>query len=87
MCIGLDQPFRIECGAGGDLHTAAVAHLAQSSPTRLLFSAYEPNFYHIIHFTKPVPKVQAGSLSAPEGPGLGVEVDMDVLGEPLFTVQ
>jgi hypothetical protein len=33
------------------------------------------------------PRSQEGHGSAPEAPGLGIEVDLERLGEPIFTVR
>jgi L-alanine-DL-glutamate epimerase-like enolase superfamily enzyme len=33
------------------------------------------------------PRSAGGIGSAPTGPGLGIEVDLEMLGEPLFVVE
>ncbi len=33
------------------------------------------------------PRSRAGRGSAPDGPGLGIEINLDRLGEPLFSVR
>jgi cis-L-3-hydroxyproline dehydratase len=33
------------------------------------------------------PRTASGRGSAPAGPGLGIEIDTSLLGEPLFSVQ
>jgi L-alanine-DL-glutamate epimerase-like enolase superfamily enzyme len=39
------------------------------------------------HVAGYAPRSQDGCGSAPEGPGLGIEVDVDALGDPLFTIR
>ena len=39
------------------------------------------------HVAGYVPRSQDGRGSAPTGPGLGIDVDVEKLGEPLFTVE
>jgi L-alanine-DL-glutamate epimerase-like enolase superfamily enzyme len=72
---------------GGDLITAAVSHLAASTrPESLLMTSFM-NDWTDGHVAGYRPRSVNGRGSAPTGPGLGVEVDAELLGEPLFAVQ
>ena len=71
---------------GGDVITAAVSHLAASTrPESLLMTSFF-NDWTDGHVAGYVPRSQNGRGSAPTGPGLGIDVDVEKLGEPLITV-
>jgi cis-L-3-hydroxyproline dehydratase len=71
---------------GGDLITAAVSHLAASTrPESLLMTSFM-NDWTDGHIAGYRPRSVNGRGSAPAGPGLGIEVDTSLLGEPLFSV-
>jgi L-alanine-DL-glutamate epimerase-like enolase superfamily enzyme len=76
----------IEDTWGGDLVTAAVAHLAASTPPDALFTVSFMNDWTNEHVAGYQPRSTSGFGAAPMGPGLGVEVDVDALGEPLLRV-
>jgi L-alanine-DL-glutamate epimerase-like enolase superfamily enzyme len=71
---------------GGDLITAVVSHLAASTrPESLLMTSFM-NDWTDGHVAGYRPHSVNGRGSAPTGPGLGIEVDTSLLGEPLFSV-
>jgi L-alanine-DL-glutamate epimerase-like enolase superfamily enzyme len=74
----------IEDSWGGDLVTAAVSHLAASTSPETLFTVSFMNDWTNEHIAGYQPRSQNSVGAAPNGPGLGVEVDRDLLGEPLF---
>jgi cis-L-3-hydroxyproline dehydratase len=78
--------FTIEDSWGGDLTTAAVAHLAASTNPDALLMASFMNDWTLDHIAGYLPRSVDGRGSAPDAPGLGVEVDVERLGEPLFSV-
>ncbi len=73
----------IEDTWGGDLTSAAVSHLAATSAPEALYAASFMNDWTLEHVAGYEPRSAEGRGSAPLGPGLGVEVDQDLLGEPL----
>jgi cis-L-3-hydroxyproline dehydratase len=75
----------IEDTWGGDLVTAAVSHLAASTGAETLFTASFMNDWTLEHVAGYEPRSRDGFGSAPSGPGLGVDVDTELLGAPLFT--
>jgi L-alanine-DL-glutamate epimerase-like enolase superfamily enzyme len=85
----LNLPMTIEDSWGGDIITAAIAHLAHSTPEALRFSATDFNSYVTVRNATGAPQRVAGRMRASDEPGLGIEPDMDVLGEPVavFTGQ
>lgn len=72
---------------GGDLTTAAVSHLAASADPALLFTVSFMNDWTREHIAGYQPRSSAGSGSAPDRPGLGIEVDRRMLGAPLFVAE
>src|SRR5207302_10307405 len=77
----------IEDTWGGDVVTAAVSHLAASTRPETLFAVSFMNDWTNEHIAGYEPRSANGFGGAPSGPGLGIDVDVDVLGEPLFTVR
>jgi L-alanine-DL-glutamate epimerase-like enolase superfamily enzyme len=72
---------------GGDLITTAVSHLAASTrPESLLMTSFM-NDWTDGHIAGYQPRSVNGRGSAPTGPGLGIEIDTSLLGEPLFSVE
>ena len=78
--------FTVEDTWGGDLTTAAVAHLAASTRPDALLMASFMNDWTLDHVAGYEPRSHDGRGSAPAGPGLGVDVDVAALGPPLFSV-
>ena len=76
----------IEDTWGGDVTTAAVAHLAASTRPEHLLTVSFMNDWTNEHVAGHRPRSVDGMGSAPSGPGLGIEVDVEALGEPLFTI-
>lgn len=77
----------VEDSWGGDIITAAIAHLAQSTPQRNLFAATDFNSYVTQSVADGAPKRENGKMRASTTPGLGVNPKMDVLGKPVFSIQ
>jgi L-alanine-DL-glutamate epimerase-like enolase superfamily enzyme len=75
----------IEDTWGGDLVTAAVAHLAASTRPEALFTVSFMNDWTNEHLAGYEPRSSGGLGSAPTRPGLGVTVDLERLGRPIFT--
>lgn len=76
----------IEDTWGGDVVTAAVSHLAASVDSQLLFTVSFMNDWTNEHVAGYQPRSHDGFGRAPAGPGLGIEVDVEALGQPLFRV-
>ena len=86
LCVSLGIAMTIEDTWGGDIITAAIAHLAHSTPAELLFSATDFNSYVTVSFADGAPQRAKGRLAASREPGLGVHPRMDVLGDPVLTI-
>lgn len=86
VAVGLGIRLMIEDSWGGDVVTAAVAHLAAGTPPEALFAVSFMNDWTMEHVAGYQPRSSHGMGPVPEGPGLGIEVDVASLGPPLFTV-
>jgi L-alanine-DL-glutamate epimerase-like enolase superfamily enzyme len=71
---------------GGDVTTAAVAHLAASTRPEHLLTVSFMNDWTNEHIAGYEPRSSNGVGAAPSGTGLGIEVDLELLGEPLFVI-
>jgi len=86
LCVSEGVALTIEDTWGGDIVTAAISHLAHSTPSNYLFSTTDFNSYVTQRIAENAPVRKNGRMSAPTGPGLGVTPQMDVLGRPVIDV-
>jgi L-alanine-DL-glutamate epimerase-like enolase superfamily enzyme len=87
LAQALDIRLTIEDMWGGDIATAAISHLAASTRPEMLFTVSFMNDWVREHVAGYRPRSAGGFGSAPAGPGLGIEVDVQALGPPLFSVR
>ena len=82
--LRLGIPMRIEDFYGTGLTLAAVSHLAQGLPAEATFGLYDYHLPAVPVVKNPFPVID-GRVKVPVNcaPGLGVEVDESVIGEPL----
>jgi L-alanine-DL-glutamate epimerase-like enolase superfamily enzyme len=83
LCASLGIAMTIEDSWGGDVITAAIAHLAHSTPSELRFTATDFNSYVTVSTAEGAPIRENGRMRASTEPGLGIAPRMDVLGAPL----
>jgi len=86
LCVSLGIAMTLEDSWGGDIVTAAIAHLAHSTPTELLFTATDFNSYVIVSIADGAPHRVNGRMAASTAPGLGVAPKMDVLAKAVLEV-
>jgi L-alanine-DL-glutamate epimerase-like enolase superfamily enzyme len=86
LCVSLGLALTIEDTWGGDVTTAAIAHLAHSTPARYLFSTTDFNSYVTVAFADGAPRRTGGRMAASAQPGLGVTPRMKLLGTPVIDV-
>jgi L-alanine-DL-glutamate epimerase-like enolase superfamily enzyme len=86
LCVSLGVAMTLEDSWGGDIVTAAIAHLAHSTPPELLFTATDFNSYVTVSIADGAPRRVQGRLAASPAPGLGVTPKKDVLGKPVVEV-
>jgi L-alanine-DL-glutamate epimerase-like enolase superfamily enzyme len=84
LCEVLGIALTIEDTWGGDPATAAVSHLAASTRPEALFSVSFINDFVNEHVAGYQPRSDGATGAAPAGPGLGIDIDLDQLGAPLF---
>jgi L-alanine-DL-glutamate epimerase-like enolase superfamily enzyme len=86
LCVQAGIPMTIEDTWGGDIVTATIAHLAQSTPAEFSFSATDFNSYGTVDIADGAPRRVNGTMRASDAPGLGIAPLMDVLGDPVLSV-
>ncbi len=87
LCVQFGFAMTLEDSWGGDVVTAAIAHLAQSTPPEFIFSTTDFNSYVTVSTADGAPQRTNGRMSASTEPGLGISPKMDVLGKPLVVVE
>lgn len=86
LCAAMNVPMIVEDTWGSDVGTAAIAHLAHSTPPHALIAATDFNSYITPDTAKGAPKRHKGRIAAPTGPGLGIEPIMAALGAPVLEI-
>ncbi|MEM1443525.1 MAG: cis-3-hydroxy-L-proline dehydratase [Verrucomicrobiota bacterium] len=86
LCVSLGIAMTLEDSWGGDIITAAISHLAHSTPTEFLFSSTDFNSYVTQPIAAGAPQRANGRLAASQEPGLGIEPLADVLGDPVLEI-
>jgi len=86
LCVSLGIAMTIEDSWGGDVVTAAIAHLAHSTPPEFLFTSTDFNSYVTVSTAEGAPQRAGGRLAASSSPGWGVEPRMEGLGDPVVDV-
>ena len=86
LCVSLGLAMTIEDTWGGDIVTAAIAHLAHSTPANYLFSTTDFNSYGTVTFADGAPQRVNGRMAASRAPGLGVRPRLKVLGRPVLDI-
>lgn len=86
LCVSLGIAMTIEDTWGGDITTAAIAHLAHSTPPEFLFSCTDFNSYVTLSIADGAPQRKHGRMAAPGIPGLGIAPKMSVLDKPVLDV-
>ena len=87
LCVSLGIAMTIEDTWGGDIVTAAIAHLAHSTPPEFLFTSTDFNSYVTVSTAEGAPQRKDGRLAASLSPGLGIVPRIDVIGAPVFMVE
>ena len=87
LCVSMGIAMTLEDSWGGDIVTAAISHLAHSTPPELLFSSTDFNSYVTVSTAEGAPERVNGRMAASREPGLGVKPRMDVLGKPVVEIR
>jgi cis-L-3-hydroxyproline dehydratase len=86
LCISMGIAMTLEDSWGGDITTAAIAHLAHSTPEEFRFTSTDFNSYVTVSTATGAPQRQNGYMSASYEPGLGIAPRMDVIGKRLVDI-
>jgi cis-L-3-hydroxyproline dehydratase len=87
LAIAFGLPLTIEDSGGGDVVSAATAHLACSIPARLLLAGYLPSEMTAERIARGTPAAVRGTARLPDGAGLGIDVDESALGAPVLRLE
>lgn len=86
LCVDLGFGLTLEDTWGGEIATAAIIHLNQSTPEKNRFSATDFCNYHGKKLAHGVPEKCNGKIAASNEPGLGVTPIPEVLGSPVISM-
>lgn len=83
VCTAAGKIMTVDDSWGSDLSVATQASVAVSTPPATFFATYVSTYFSPFRYDTNAPAVVDGFLNANEKPGLGVEPDMSILGEPV----
>ena len=86
LCVSMGIAMTLEDSWGGDITTAAIAHLAHSTPEELRFTSTDFNSYVTVSNATGAPQRVNGFMQASNEPGLGITPRFDVIGPRLVDV-
>ncbi|WP_417745348.1 cis-3-hydroxy-L-proline dehydratase [Rosistilla oblonga] len=86
VCASMGIAMTIEDSWGGDITTAAIAHLAHSTPEPLRFTSTDFNSYVTVCNADGAPKREHGFMQASAAAGLGITPHFDVIGPAVVEV-
>jgi L-alanine-DL-glutamate epimerase-like enolase superfamily enzyme len=86
LCVETHIPMTIEDSWGGDIATAAISHLAHSTPEKFRFSCTDFNSYNTISYSSGSPQKKNGKMQASDDFGLGIKVNEEILGKPIIEI-
>jgi len=86
LCVHLGASICAECTWGSDIVTAAALHFAASTPRGSLMNTCDLSSYVAPRICSDAPNRKDGRISPPEGPGLGVSPNLEILGTPVLTI-
>ena len=87
LCVAMGVAMTIEDSWGGDIATAAIAHLAHSTPAPFRFTATDFNSYVTVSIAEGAPRRENGRMAASAAPGLGIQPRFDLFGAPVVEVR
>ena len=87
LCVSMGIAMTLEDSWGGDITTAAIAHLAHSTPEEYRFTSTDFNSYVTVSTANGAPQRQNGFMATSKAPGLGITPKFDVLGPRVVEVK
>ena len=85
VCTAAGKFMTVDDAWGADLSAATQAHMSVSTPEAMFAASYVSSYFSDMRYDEEAPRVVDGYLNPNEKPGLGVEPDMSILGEPART--
>lgn len=86
LCVSMGIAMTLEDSWGGDITTAAIAHLAHSTPEEFRFTSTDFNSYVTVSTAEGAPQRHQGFMQASDTPGLGIRPRLEVLGPRVVEV-
>ena len=86
LCVSMGIGMTLEDSWGGDITTAAIAHLAHSTPEEFRFTSTDFNSYVSVSNASGAPQRVNGFMQASTQPGLGIEPRFEVLGSRIVDI-
>jgi L-alanine-DL-glutamate epimerase-like enolase superfamily enzyme len=86
LLVELGLVVSVEDAGGGDIATAATTQVAATIPARLLLDAYLASELVVEQVASGAPRRTGATVELPTRPGLGIDVDVDRLGAPVFSI-
>ncbi len=86
LCVSMGIAMTLEDSWGGDITTAAIAHLAHSTPEEYRFTSTDFNSYVTVSTADGAPMRVNGFMEASFAPGLGITPKQNVLGPRLVEI-
>jgi L-alanine-DL-glutamate epimerase-like enolase superfamily enzyme len=86
LCVSMGIAMTLEDSWGGDITTAAIAHLAHSTPEEFRFTSTDFNSYVTVSNATGAPQREHGFMRASTTPGLGIEPRCEVIGPHVVEV-
>lgn len=87
LCCHLGVKMCIEDTWGSDITTAAVLHLAATTDPKFVLNTCDLSHYVGPRISPDCPNREDGHISPPSGIGLGIEPDLEALGETEAIIQ
>ncbi|HEY0387470.1 MAG TPA: mandelate racemase/muconate lactonizing enzyme family protein [Gaiellales bacterium] len=86
VAAGQGLEVTVEDTGGASIDTAAMVHMSLSTPAQVRGATVDFNAWVTADNAVGMPAPRAGRLASPDGPGLGVTVLEDALGDPFVDV-
>jgi L-alanine-DL-glutamate epimerase-like enolase superfamily enzyme len=86
LTVHLGAEICAECTWGSDIVTAASLHFAASTSHGSLLNTCDLSSYVAPRICPDAPNREKGRIAPPEGPGLGVTPDPEILGSPILEI-
>jgi L-alanine-DL-glutamate epimerase-like enolase superfamily enzyme len=86
LCVRMGIAMTLEDSWGGDITTAAIAHLTHSTPEGFRFTSTDFNSYVTVSTATGAPQRDNGCMKASTAPGLGIAPRDEVLGPRVVDV-